>query len=136
MRLLERLNVPRRVIHGCEDKSPYLTRWFLYRSRWGCLYLHHIHRSDEGRDLHDHPWHFTSLILRGGYWEEMPSGRYWRGPGSLLFRRAEDAHRVEMDRPTVSLVWVSRRVRDWGFYAPTGWVQWRKYLNAIGCGED
>lgn len=48
----------------------YLRRFFLFKSRWGNIYLHHILRSDDDPDPHDHPWDFTSLILRGGYVDE------------------------------------------------------------------
>ena len=35
------------------------------------LYLHHFFRSDLD-DLHDHPWWFATLILKSGYYEEIP----------------------------------------------------------------
>lgn len=38
-------------------------------------YLHHIDRPDPGFDLHDHPWPFVSIILRGGYTEEYADTR-------------------------------------------------------------
>ena len=31
-----------------------------------------------------------ALILKGGYWEHTPQGKFWRGPGSASFRKAED----------------------------------------------
>src|SRR5574341_215024 len=49
--------------------------------------IHHILRSDRGRDAHDHPWPFVTLILRGGYWEERFDAfgtlisRKWHGHG-------------------------------------------------------
>ena len=36
-----------------------------------------------------------ALILKGGYWEHTPQGKFWRGPG-LRFRKAEDLHWLEL----------------------------------------
>jgi hypothetical protein len=70
--------------------------------------IHHILRSDAGRDFHDHPWPYLTIILRGGYYEWRPifdkSGLYkgekcrWYGPGSIIFRPARSWHRLELDR--------------------------------------
>lgn len=57
-----------RVIAGV-DGDPYLKRWSLFLPFGASIKLHHILRSDEDRDLHDHPWSFVSIILRGGYYE-------------------------------------------------------------------
>jgi hypothetical protein len=71
------------------DGEAYLTRWFLTcpwkpgdptgPEGW---YLHHIHRPDADRRLHNHPWHWaSSRILRGGY-----SELYHAGDGRDKFR--------------------------------------------------
>src|SRR5208282_805597 len=57
----------------------YMERWWIRRPKegrkWTCR-LHHILRSDEDRHLHDHPWPYVTIILKGGYWEVTPvSGR-------------------------------------------------------------
>lgn len=146
-RLLDR--IPRRVIMGCETPGPYLTRYFLLRTRLLNIYLHQFHRSDEGRDLHDHPWAFVSVILRGGYWEWRPTEkheyasdvqvqeRHWKPVGSVLFRPAKTAHRVEVDpaRLPWSLVFCGPRIRTWGFYTQSGWKEWKAYLRGLGCLE-
>jgi hypothetical protein len=62
--------------------------------------IHHILRSDRGRDPHDHPWPFITVILRGGYFETLYDDEgfaqctKWHGAGSILFRRAEQLHRL------------------------------------------
>ncbi len=109
------------------DGSPYLTRYTIFRCPLFGVFLHHIHRSDSDRSLHDHPWSFVSVILKGGYTEELRlrPGHHevgWRGPGSILVRPAKAAHRVTMNSPTWSLVLVGRRSRDWGYHTESGWV--------------
>ncbi len=44
-------------------------------TQWFGLYLHRIVAPDPGIDLHDHPWPFVSLILWGGYTEEVAEAR-------------------------------------------------------------
>ena len=147
-RLLMRVLRHRVVPDHCG--RPYLVRYYL---RGGAderpaIYLHHILRSDEDRDLHDHPWPFTSLVLLGGYWEEEPwiegttpetwrsfTARTWRGPLSVIRHQAKDYHRVilgDVDRPAWTLVFRGPRERRWGFRTKSGWVHWKDYEKAGG----
>lgn len=63
----------KRIIYGCESRgdshTPYLTRWTLVKLEKIKIYFHKFHRSDSD-ELHDHPWHFISIILWRGYMEE------------------------------------------------------------------
>lgn len=125
----------------------YMQRWFLspedrasYHLNGPVRRLHKILRSDNERDLHDHPFDYTTIILAGGYLEEtplspsVPNGprrSQWHGPGSVLVRRAEDLHRLVLPegQTCTTLFITSPRRREWGFHTPTGWVDWRSYLN-------
>lgn len=58
-------------------------------------------------------------------------GIHWRGPGCVVFRRAEAAHRIVIPvggAPAKTLWIIGRKRRSWGFHAPGGWVHWREYL--------
>lgn len=59
--------------------SVYLRRFYLFKSKRFNVFLHHIMRSDDDPDPHDHPWQFWALILKGGYvnegWRFSPNGR-------------------------------------------------------------
>jgi hypothetical protein len=139
------------VIHaldnGGRDTGPYLTRWTLLEIAGWSLKLHRFHRSDEDRDLHDHPWTFWSLILLGGYYEWLPYAktpdearwnrsrhRHWRRPLSVLHRPAPSPHRVELKRGTEGKVWTlvltKPKTRQWGFYTVCGWIPWPRYASA------
>jgi hypothetical protein len=114
-----------------EDGSLYLKRYYLAKNWLGGVYIHKIMRSDDDRALHDHPWKFTSFILDGEYTEitpECPEGKLWKA-GSMIKHEAEDAHRLVLDKPVWTLVFVGKKTREWGFYAKDGWVHWRSYLN-------
>lgn len=135
--ILERFakRFPRRVI-GPERglrMAPLLIRYFLLRTKFLGVYLHHLLRSDEDRALHDHPWSFVSIILTTGYVEHTPKGARRYGPGSILIRPAEWQHRLELDRSAWTLVIRFRRVREWGFHCLRGWVPWQQFDRQGGC---
>jgi hypothetical protein len=103
-------------------------RYRLIRGRFFGVFLHEFLRSDAERCLHDHPWGFISIVLRAGYWEELPGGVVkWRRPGSILVRRATDSHRITINHGSKpwSLVIVGPKVREWGFHTLVGWKAWK-----------
>lgn len=46
-------------------------RYRLFWTPWFALYIHRIYKADEDPYPHSHPWNFISLILNGGYIEEL-----------------------------------------------------------------
>lgn len=53
--------------------TPYLTRHYVLLKDWKFfnIYIHHFHTSDQGDELHNHPWKWAlSYIVSGGYKEE------------------------------------------------------------------
>ena len=109
------------------------------RNQWGAR-VHWILKSDDDRALHDHPFDSISIVLKGGYWEHRKDGsRKWCGPGTIIRRKAEDAHRLELrvdhgwawveHVPCWSLFITGPWRRDWGFHTGYGWVYWRDYLD-------
>ena len=95
----------RRVIFDRSGQIPYLIRYYLFlkerKSFPFNITLHKVLESDEPV-LHDHPWNWGAIILKGGYWEHIPvysqegkvvgSTARWRGPGHIRFRKASDLH--------------------------------------------
>jgi hypothetical protein len=133
--------------------QPYLLRWFLVpRNRFFNVYLHCILRDDDDRALHDHPWFNISIILRGSYREvmpdkksistphmriaEMPQVSKERGIGSIVFRRATAAHRLEVARgPVWTLFITGPRIREWGFHCSWGWRHYKDFVSPHNRGE-
>lgn len=128
-----------RVVRRAE-RTPYLhldgymERFWLFRTRFVSARIHRILRSDLDRDLHDHPWDYATLILRGGYVEVSERGERWHGPGSLLVRRATHLHRLVLPPgvATTTLFVHGRKRREWGFATARGWVHWRRYVEERG----
>lgn len=136
----------RRMVLRRADGIAYLDRLRIVQTPWFGLYLHRMDAPDPGVDLHDHPWPFVSLVLRGGYHEYRAYTRdaplfadlataHPKGcaPGATNHRRRWSIRRMRLDEchsiyrldrpPTWTLMLVGRRVRDWGFYVPSS--AWR-----------
>jgi hypothetical protein len=115
----------------------YMRRWRLVQTPWFGIYLHKIVQPDDDDCLHDHPWNFTSLVLRRGYLEELPGCKFMqRRAGSVIRHKASDAHRIhrlERGGPSWTLVLVGRKRQSWGFHTHDGWVDWRKHLGIDEC---
>ncbi len=132
-------------------ERPYMLRWYLIpHNRWLNLYLHKFCRDDDDRALHDHPWWFLSIMLRGRYWETRPARpgmivtqeAFCRHAPSVAFRRATDCHRVTLGRdikrqpiPCWTLVVTGPNVREWGFHCPKGFVPWHQFVSPVDSGE-
>lgn len=132
---------PHFVIGGGE--RPYLLRWYLIpRNRWFNIYLHKFLRDDDDRALHDHPWWFLSFMIAGSYAEYTSTDRIERARFSLAFRPATHKHRVELPKslagkpiPCWTLVVTGRKVREWGFWCPKGFVPWYKFVQPTDHGN-
>lgn len=126
--------IPHQVIGG--ELRPYMKRWYLIpRNRWLNVYLHQFLRSDDDRALHDHPWWFVSIMIRGQYTEITESGAAGvvRAAWSIALRRATHRHRVVIgSKPAWTIVITGRRVREWGFWCPQGFVHWQQFTSADG----
>jgi hypothetical protein len=93
--------------------------------------------------MHDHPWGYMTIILRGGYWEHTPvfnnDGKMiaefqkWRGPGSIIRRKANEYHWLELaeNGTATTLFFMGAQQRDWGFLKNNKWIQHENYLQSV-----
>ena len=112
-------------------------KWFPFN-----VTLHKIVRSDDPI-MHDHPWGYMTIILKGGYWEHTPvfnnDGKMiaefqkWRGPGSIIIRKANDYHWLELAEggTATTLFFMGPQQRDWGFLKNNKWIQHENYLQSV-----
>lgn len=130
---------------GSKD-DPYMRRWFILpRNRWFNIYLHNMKKSDYDRALHDHPSWNVSIVLKGGYLEHVPGqgfggkplpaphnrhNAFWRGAGSIVFRRAKSLHRLDLQsgQEAWSLFINGPKSRIWGFACTKGWVPFHEMV--------
>jgi hypothetical protein len=96
---------------GWENEE--FTRFQILKTPWFNIYLHRLVAPTWHPQCHDHPWHFWSLILFGGYFEWF-NGRLTRHrPGTVLYRPARSQHNVVTVGVCYSIIVTSRKVRNW-----------------------
>lgn len=118
----------------------YLKRHYLIRIKLIGAFLHQFWSSDED-GVHDHPWDNITIILRGGFYEELADGQIlWRPPGFFCFRKAEQFHRIILKPGTEGKVWTLfirfRRRRQWGFLLNKEWVHHNVLTGEVMSNEE
>jgi len=144
-KLMQRLG-RHRVIMDRQSNEPYLERYYVFLKdrTWFPfnIFVHKFLKSDPD-DVHDHPWPYATLILKGGYYEWIPQFdkqgnkfneiAVWRGPGSFRICGATSYHRIELD-PSITawtLFMPGPQRRDWGFLVKNKWVHNLDYLEKM-----
>ena len=144
-RLMQRLG-RHRVIMDRQSNEPLLERYYVFlkdRTRFPFnVFVHKFLKSDPD-DVHDHPWPYATLILKGGYYEWIPqfdsAGKkfaeiaVWRGPGHFRICGANSYHRIELD-PGVTpwtLFMPGPQTRKWGFLVNNKWIESEEYLSKM-----
>jgi len=126
----------------------YMHRWHLIRKPGvRNLYLHKYLGSDDDRALHDHPWSSWSILLWGNL-HEVVMGKDGRERAQRIwpiipkYRSAEYSHRLILkNNKALTLFYTTKKIREWGFHCPKGWVHWTKFTDTegnqtgAGCGE-
>jgi len=119
------------VVPHFDIDEDYLVRYRVIQTPWFGLYLHRLGTPDSRATLHDHPWSFVSLVLRGGYTEVRRNNRtmgdYLHKVRRLNMMRRDDAHYIlKLKRePTWTLLLVGKRRRTWGYWEKQeGQVVW------------
>lgn len=121
----------------------YMHRWWLIPPSWRLPFsirIHHILRPDADPYLHDHPWNWRAIILKGWYSEEDVEGKFIeRHAGSTRGCAAETLHRIDMvsDGGAWTLFIMGKRRNRWGFMvgSPSRKVYWRDYVSTNDRGE-
>jgi len=87
------------------EAKPWLNRYYLlfrHRPKWFPfnILIHEMLADDHGEGVHNHTFPYMTIVLRDGYWETLKSGKYWRPPGYIGFRSANNLHRVDLKSGT------------------------------------
>jgi hypothetical protein len=105
------------------------------------LYLHRIDKPDGDRHPHCHPYTFGSLVLWGGYRQEiwLPDGTVkidWRRPGHFAVMPRDHYHRITEltdGQPCYTLffagepLWNADGSHRWGFNVNGQHIGWQEY---------
>ena len=112
-------------------------RWEILKTRWGSIWLHAIYKADADKHLHNHPWDFISVVLRGSYYEQTPLGNKKQYPGKINVRDGSEYHKIlELVSPVVyTLFFASKPKRLWGYKVMGKFVDHETYRERKNKGE-
>ncbi len=133
----------KRIILDRVSEEPYLERYYVFLKdrTWFPfnVFIHKFLKSDPD-DVHDHPWPYATLILRGGYYEWIPQFdsegkmscevRKWRGPGHFRICSPNSYHRIELKKDVTAwtMFMPGPQKREWGFLVKNKWIANGEYL--------
>ena len=85
--------------------KPWMNRYYLlfrHRPKWFPfnIIVHEMLDDDHGDGIHNHMCPYITIILKDGYWETLKKGKYWRAPGYIGIRSADNLHRVDLKKGT------------------------------------
>lgn len=130
-----------KLIKEIKSKSGeiHFRRWKLITIPWVCsIYIHGIYKADEDLHLHNHPWKIWTMILWGGYIEqihnnESPNLMRIRTFGHIAYTNRSGFHKIEkmIKSPTYTLAVVGRRAAndDWGYMVDGRFIDHKTYRN-------
>lgn len=112
-------------------------RWRVISLPWFAIYIHGIYKADEDMHLHNHPWKIWTMILWGGYVEQLrnvgvSNSPRIRKPGHMAYAKLSDFHKIKemIKSPTYTLAIVGRRINeDWGYMVDGKFVDHKTYRN-------
>jgi len=121
----------------------YMHRYWLAPYSWSLPFsirIHHIKRPDADPFLHDHPWNWRTIVLRGWYIEEDVFGMTRvRRRGDTRGATAETLHRIsQVSHGGVWTLFIMGRKRNkWGFMIgdPARKIYYRNYQSINGRGD-
>ena len=106
-------------------------------------YKVHLILNDDQEGYHMHPWDFKSLLLFGSYKEYVEGVLFRHRPLSIVKRKANEKHRVELYRignfklPCLTIGFYSNKIQPWcektqlcDFCKPHGQCQDKTYWEA------
>lgn len=113
-------------------ECPYVIRWRIETPRFS-VRLHHWLAPDDDRNKHDHPWNFTTFVLKGGYTDVGADGNQHLRAPTVCRRAATHQHTVVPDPGGAwTLVLTGPKVRRWGFWVNGKFVKMNKYFASWG----
>lgn len=110
-----------KLVKEIKDKKGNLhfRRWRIISTPWFKIYLHGIYMADEDVHLHNHPWNFYSLVLKGWYSERLESkvGFNIRSPRQLVKRTKNQFHKIDSlhSKAIYTLNLMYGKEESWGY---------------------
>lgn len=111
------------------ERRVYMDRFYLWRCKWFSIRFHKLLISDMDRHLHDHPWNWFTIMIKGSYIETTARGEKTVKAGRVNGHKARTAHKLTLLTSEVWTIFVTGgKFREWGFHTEDGWVFHKDYL--------
>lgn len=132
---------------------PYAFRWTI-NLKWFAIRVHQWIKTEDSRNMHDHPWDFYTLVVKGGYtdiseWPTVAAQQAAGYPikivdvteirrdklsfGSIRWRPAIHKHYVEVNPGGCWTVLLTGPVvRKWGYWVKGKLVRPLRYFGKFG----
>lgn len=124
MKLVKEIKSKEGVLH--------FQRWRIMETPLFNIYVHKIHKADEDRHLHNHPWNFAVLCIGGSYIEEANTkGFVFVKPWNFRYRGHRAYHKILkiVKGPVITLVLTVGRKKLWGYNVDGVFVDHETYRN-------
>ena len=120
MKLVKEIKSKEGIVH--------FQRYELLKTPWFICYLHKIYERDKDLHLHNHPWKFLGIIIKGSYIEQRPDKEKIKSFGSLGWGDQRYFHKIkQVINPTISLFFVSIKTNEWGYQTEKGFIDHKTY---------
>jgi hypothetical protein len=121
-----------------KDGVLHFRRWRVLSTPWFKICLHAIYKADDDKHLHNHPWNFIGVVLKGAYTERMPGSKLIpRLPGMFAKRTRNQFHKVEdLHSPvvyTLNFMWGFKD--EWGYMVNGHFVDHEEYRKRKNNGQ-
>jgi hypothetical protein len=99
----------------------HFSRFAILESKYFSIYIHNIYQSDKDMHLHNHPWKFLGIILKGKYTEKYinRASESFRVKKFLYITFANRNYFHKIDKlhspKVVSLFFTFGKHKDWGY---------------------
>lgn len=115
-----------RLLQSYKSLNGYLERFTLLECGGFHSRIHRILSPDRTPFLHNHPFHFVSVILWGGYLEKTELGLVNHSVGSIIYRSPNEFHRIMEVKPNTVTLFTTWGTGEWSLkpddQIPIDWV--------------
>ena len=118
---------------GGLKECPYYRLWAIISKRFGSIRLHNWLADDDHRHMHNHPYAFVTIVLRGGYTDVTENGKEVVRAFTWRYRPANHMHSVQDVIPNSwTLLITGPASQRWGFKVGSKIIKRDKYFATLG----
>ena len=121
-----------------EEECPYVYRW-IFNFYFFSIRIHKWIRSDDKRFMHDHPWWFIAMVIRGSN-TDVSNTRELMKPFRPRYRSSSHKHYVDVPKSgCISILLTGKPMRKFRFWDGNKSISTRSYFKKHGhpaCSEQ